>query len=385
MQTHSRYDVVVVGARPAGAGTALLLARQGARVLVIDRGQYGTDALSTHALMRGGVLQLARWGVLPLIVSAGTPPVTRATFVYAGEPLDVAVKPKDGVDALYAPRRTVLDPAIVDTAVDAGVDLAYGTRLAELLRHTDGRVHGVVAADEAGAVRAIEADIVIGADGLRSHLARLTGARETRTGQAAAATVFGYWSGLRVDGYRWYYAPGLSAGAIPTNRSLTCVFASVPAERFDEVFKGDVAGGYASVIRAAAPDLVAGLSAGALEGPLHGFPGVPGFLRQSTGPGWALVGDAGYFKDPLTAHGITDALLEAEYLARAVASGTDAAMRAYEVERDERVREMFEVTDHLASFRWTLDEARILHKRLAAAMGAEVKAMLSSSMEAATA
>ena len=108
---HSRYDVVVVGARPAGAGTALLLARQGARVLMIDRGRYGADTLSTHALMRGGVLQLARWGVLPRIVEAGTPPVGTATFIYGDESLEVAVKPSDGVDALYAPRRTVLDRA----------------------------------------------------------------------------------------------------------------------------------------------------------------------------------------------------------------------------------------------------------------------------------
>ena len=99
----SRYDIVVVGARPAGAGTALLLARQGARVLMIDRGRTGTDTLSTHALMRGGVLQLARWGVLPRIVAAGTPPVRQATFIYGDDALAVAVKPRDGVDGAVRP------------------------------------------------------------------------------------------------------------------------------------------------------------------------------------------------------------------------------------------------------------------------------------------
>jgi choline dehydrogenase-like flavoprotein len=99
-EIRDRYDVIVVGARPAGAGTALLLARQGARVLLIDRGQYGSDTLSTHALMRGGVLQLLRWGVLPRIVAAGTPPVTQATFIYGDDALAVQVKPRDGVKAL---------------------------------------------------------------------------------------------------------------------------------------------------------------------------------------------------------------------------------------------------------------------------------------------
>lgn len=382
MQT--RYDVVVVGARPAGAGTALLLARAGARVLMIDRGQYGTDTLSTHALMRGGVLQLARWGVLPRIVEAGTPPVSRATFVYDGEPVEIAVKPRDGVDALYAPRRTVLDRALVDAAIAAGVAVAYGTRLVDLHRRHDGRVHGVVAADEDGTMRVVEAPLVIGADGLWSQVARLVEARPTRTGRWAAANVFGYWSGLGVDGYRWYYRPGLSAGAIPTNDGLTCVFASTAAAEFAGRFKHDTTAGYAAVIREVAPDLAAAMGRGTLAAPLRGFPGVIGFLRQSAGPGWALIGDAGYFKDPLTAHGITDALLEAEYLARAVQAGTDAALADYETARDERARMIFDVTDQVASFTWSLDEARALHKQLAEAMSVEVKGILTASREEAT-
>ena len=140
------YDVVVVGARPAGAGTALLLARQGARVLLIDRGRYGSDTLSTHALMRAGVMQLQRWGVLPRIAAA-TPRVTRATLVYGGEALAVDVKPRDGIDALYAPRSTVLDRAIVDAAVAAGVQVAYGSRAVDLCRDASGRVTGLTVVD----------------------------------------------------------------------------------------------------------------------------------------------------------------------------------------------------------------------------------------------
>jgi 2-polyprenyl-6-methoxyphenol hydroxylase-like FAD-dependent oxidoreductase len=231
----------------------------------------------------------------------------------------------------------------------------------------------------------VEADLVIGADGIRSHMARLVDAPATRFGQWAAANVFGYWSGLEVDGYHWYYRPGLSVGAIPTNDGLTCVFASAPAGRFDELFKHHAAAGHQAVLQEVAPGLSEQVRERSSEGPLRGFPGVSGYLRKGAGRGWALVGDAGYFKDPLTAHGITDALIDAEYLARAVQAGTDAALAEYDTARKERTRVLFEVTDRLASFTWTLDEARVLHKQLAEAMAAEVKAVLAADLEEATA
>jgi flavin-dependent dehydrogenase len=380
------YDAIVVGARPAGAGTALRLARQGLRVLMVDRGQYGTDTLSTHALMRGAVLQLARWGVLPRVVAAGTPPVRSASFIYAGDALRVPVKPRGGVDALFAPRRTVLDRLLVDAAIEAGVEVAYGTRVIDLVRRADGGVRGVVVDGESGWTRQpIGARVVVGADGMRSRVAQLVSADVTRTGSSASAVVFGYWSGVQVDGYRWYFAPGLSAGAIPTNDGLTCIFASTPSTRFAEIFRADVSGGYQRVLAEVADDLTDTIRGATLVGSLRGFPGRPGFFRRSAGPGWALVGDAGYFKDPLTAHGITDALIEAEYLARAIAADSDEALTAYAADRDRRVAALFEVTDRLASFAWTLDEARILHKRLADAMADEVTALNVLALEGALA
>jgi 2-polyprenyl-6-methoxyphenol hydroxylase-like FAD-dependent oxidoreductase len=376
-----RYDAVIVGARAAGASTALLLARQGLRVLAVDRGRYGTDTLSTHALMRGGVLQLARWGVLPRVLAAGTPPVRRATFIYGDEAVAVPVKPKDGVDALYAPRRTVLDRMIVDAAAEAGADVAYSTRLVDLQRDEDGRVCGITLAGDDGRPRSVATDMVIGADGLRSAVARLVNAEVTHSGQWAAANVFGYWSGLPVDGYRWYYAPGMSVGTIPTNDGLTCVFASVPASRFAELFREDIRSGYELVLRATGHDLVSGLQAAVLVGSLHGFPGQIGFVRRSAGPGWALVGDAAYFKDPITAHGITDALIDAEGLANAVAAGTDHALADYEMRRNERALALFDITDRIASFAWTLEGARALHKRLAEEMAREVKSLNRMALE----
>src|SRR5262245_43742753 len=109
-----KVDVVVVGARCAGASTAMLLARGGARVLLVDKGAYGTDMLSTHALMRGAVLQLDHWGVLPEIVAAGTPAIHSTTFCYTESHVTVPIEPKHGVSALYAPRRTLLDRVLVD-------------------------------------------------------------------------------------------------------------------------------------------------------------------------------------------------------------------------------------------------------------------------------
>jgi flavin-dependent dehydrogenase len=383
-EIQERYDVVVVGARPAGAGTALLLARQGARVLLIDRGRYGSDTLSTHALMRGGVVQLARWGVLPRIVSAETPAVTRATFIYGAESVAVAVKPRDGVDALYAPRRTVLDRALVDVAREAGVQVAYSTRALDVRRDSDGRVTGVIVSDPDDLTTVVHADLVIGADGMRSPVARMVGASLTHTGRWAGAVVFGYWSGLPVDGYRWYYQPNLGAGAIPTNDGLTCIFVSVAATRFAELFKHDVEAGYRRILAAAGADLREGMGHGRLHGSLHGFPGQVGFFRRSAGPGWALVGDAAYFKDPITAHGITDALIDAEYLAHAVEAGTDAALLAYDATRRQRVQGVFDVTDRIASYTWTLDEVRGLHRALAEEMSREVEALRALTLEAAT-
>src|SRR5262249_26873225 len=173
MTTH---DVVVAGGRVAGASTALLLARAGARVALVERGSPERDTVSTHALMRAGVLQLARWGVLDRVVAAGTPPVGHTAFVYPdGERVPVSIRGTHGVEALYAPRRTLLDPLLLGLAEEAGVDVLRHTDVVGLTRAPGGRVTGVAIRGGTGEAR-LSADLVVGADGLRSTVAGDVGA-----------------------------------------------------------------------------------------------------------------------------------------------------------------------------------------------------------------
>jgi flavin-dependent dehydrogenase len=228
----SSYDVIIVGARAAGAATALLLARQGRRVLVVERGQYGTDTLSTHALMRGAVLQLHRWGLLDRVKSRNTPVARTTSFHYADEEIEIPIKVRDGVDGLYAPRRYVLDALLEDAAREAGAEFVHGARLTDLLRRDDGRVTGAVVEQHGAVPRRLTAELVIGADGYQSTVARLVGARAYEVGRHRGAVVYAYWSGLAVSGYHWYFRPGVSGGAIPTNDGQVCVFAAMSPRRF---------------------------------------------------------------------------------------------------------------------------------------------------------
>ncbi len=379
------YGAIVVGARCAGAATAMLLARAGLDVLVVDRGQPGADTLSTHALMRGGVLQLRRWGLLDAVEAAATPAIRSATFHYADEEVAVPIKPRDGVDALYAPRRTVLDPLLVRAAEASGARVVHGVTALELVRDARGRVGGVVLAGPDGARAVAQAPIVIGADGMRSRIATLAGAEVELAGRHASAVVYAHWEGLAVEGYHWYYRPGVSAGAIPTNDGRTCLFVALPPGRYRDELPLGVGALYHHVLAEVAPEMAAAVTGARLERKPWTFPGTPGFLRRAWGPGWALVGDAGYFKDPLTAHGITDALRDAELLSRAVVAGTDDALAAYQAARDEVSLGLFEVTDRIASFEWNLDQARRDHQALARHMAAESEMLLALDRQAAAA
>jgi 2-polyprenyl-6-methoxyphenol hydroxylase-like FAD-dependent oxidoreductase len=367
----ARYDAVVVGARVAGAATAMLLARAGLRVLVVDRSRRGSDTLSTLALMRAGVMQLHRWGVLPRLVAAGTPPVRRTTFHYGSEPVQVDIKDRDGVDALFAPRRTLLDVVLADAALESGAQVLYGATVREILRVPTGRVQGVLVTDEVGRQHRVEADLVIGADGARSTVGRAVNARVLCAGKHPGSYVYSYWQGLDLDGTHWHYAPGVAAGAIPTNDGLSCVFVGMPPSRFRVRPAVSLDGLFQHVVSECHHGLARALRGARRVGKCYSFAGREGFLRQPWGEGWALVGDAACFKDPITAHGMTDALRDAELLARAVIRGTTGALADYQEERDSFAVEFCELSDRIASFDWDLDHLQVLHHRLSRLMARE--------------
>jgi flavin-dependent dehydrogenase len=367
------YDVIVVGARVAGAATAMRLAQNGLRVLVVDRSRHGADTLSTHALMRGGVMQLQQWGLLDRIVEAGTPPVRSSTFRIGSDEIVIPIKPSHGVDALYAPRRTVLDPILVDAAVAAGADVQFGVTVTDVQR-TRGRVTGIVGHDDRGEHIGVNAGLVIGADGVRSTIADRVHAPIERAGSGAMAVMYGYWRDLETTGYEWEFRSGASVGLIPTNDGETCVFAAVLPSR---VGPGGVEL-MRDLLREASPALAERVAAGTAPRGVRTFGGRPGFMRRAWGPGWALVGDAGYWKDPLSTHGLTDAMRDAELLSRAILSAPDPgpvqddALFTYQETRDRLSVPLFDVTDRIATQQWTMDEISGLLLELSIAMRDEV-------------
>ncbi|HEX9258760.1 MAG TPA: FAD-dependent monooxygenase, partial [Acidimicrobiales bacterium] len=288
------YDAVVVGARVAGAATAMLLARRELRVLVVDRNAEGSDTLSSHALMRGAVTRLDRWGLLERVWAAGTPVITTAAFHYGNEVLRLDVPPTDSVPGLAAPRRTLLDRLLVDAARQSGASVRHQTRLLDLERDKDGRVRAVLLADTGGSTRRISTDLVVGADGMRSTVARLVGAPVTRQGTHASAFILRHITGadLRRDAYLWLYQPGLGGGVIPTNGDAWCVFAAMPPARFRSEARRDPESSMAATLRALDTGIAESVAAATPAGPVRSWPGVPGRFRKAYGPGWALVGDA---------------------------------------------------------------------------------------------
>jgi 2-polyprenyl-6-methoxyphenol hydroxylase-like FAD-dependent oxidoreductase len=240
-------------------------------------------------------------------------------------------------------------------------------------------VTGVSGRDRAGRPFTARAALVVGADGMASRVAREVAAPVTWQGTASGACLFGFYAGVPQEGFEWFYRPRASAGIIPTNDERSLVWVGAPTERFLADLRDDREGAFELLLREAAPEMVTRVAAGRREGPLRGFPGMPGYLRRPWGPGWALVGDAGSFRDPLSAHGITDALRDAELLARAAVAalgggaGEADALAAYERRRDEAALPLAEVTEAVAGYGWTMPELRELLIELSRGMSREAE------------
>lgn len=372
------YDVAIVGGRVAGAATALLLARAGLRVAVLERSRIGSDTVSTHALMRAGVLQLSRWGVLPDLVAAGTPAIRSTVFHYGdGTSTHVSLRSSPGVDALYAPRRHLLDRVLIEAAAASGADVLHETPVVGLLRDDDGRVVGVRVPGDSGRELPLRAGLTVGADGIGSLVAREVGAELVSRGRESSAILYRYVAEIPSEGYVWGYGHGAAAGLIPTNAGETCVFVATTPERMRPLRRRGTEAAFDGLLDAVPAPMSDAVRAGRAAGHVHGWRGVPGYVRRSFGPGWALVGDAGYFKDPITTHGLTDALRDSELLSDAVLadrvgapSGT--ALAQYQDTRDGLSRALVEVTEAVCRYDWDGDRIRTLLRRVSAAMSDEM-------------
>jgi 2-polyprenyl-6-methoxyphenol hydroxylase-like FAD-dependent oxidoreductase len=348
MTTSSDFDVVVVGGRCAGAATAMLLARQGHRVLVVDRATFPSDTLSTHIVWQAGVERLARWGIADAIVASGCPPVHDVVLdtgpvVLAGRP-----RPAGETDYLLCVRRTVLDSLLIDAAATAGAELSLGTPVTGL-RWDDGRVTGVRIDDTE-----VTAQMVIGADGMHSRVAREVDAKSYHEVPSLTCLYYSYFSGIEADHLQLTDRHERSCGFAPTNDGLTIVVTIAPARDAGR-FRHDVEASFFGALDLA-PDVGELVRSGQRVDRFHGTADLPNFFRQASGPGWALVGDAGCHKDPFTAQGISDAFRDAELLSSAVDTGLrdpavmPAALQTYQAQRDEAMLPMYEQTTEMASF-----------------------------------
>jgi len=347
----NEYDVIVVGARCAGSPTAMLLARKGYRVLLVDRATFPSDTVSTHIVHPPGVGALDRWGLLGAVTATGCPPID--TYAFDFGPLVLEGSPASADSSVaYCPRRTVLDKVLVDGAAAAGVEVREQFGVDELV-DDDGSVAGIRGHSTSGSTVTERGRVVIGADGLKSFVARSVGAEQYHERPRQLCGYYSYWSDLPMHGrFETYVRDDRGFAAAPTNDGLTLVVGGWPYTQFED-HKSNIEAEYIAIFERA-PEFAERLRGATRESRVVGT-AVPNFFRKPFGDGWALVGDAGYNKDFITAQGITDAFRDAELCANALdqaLSGErafDDAMGEYQQRRDEHVLPMYEFTVQLAS------------------------------------
>jgi flavin-dependent dehydrogenase len=380
----SRHDVVIVGGRVAGSATAMLLARLGHDVAVVDQALFPSDTMSTHSIARSGVVQLHRWGLLDAVLASGAPAIRQVTFHALGESVTRAIKHKAGVDLLVAPRRYVLDTILAAAAERAGADVRTGITVTGVHRDRRGQVAGVYGHDRGGAPVDIGARYVIGADGLRSRVAHSAGAAITEARPAGGAIQYAYYGGIPWAGMEFFVADRSFAGVFPTHDGQACIWVCTPSADARAVRRraGSRVEAFGELLDASAPQLAERLRHARRTSPVRGMLRQPNQVRQAFGPGWALAGDAGYHRDAVTAHGISDAFRDAELLAvavdQALGAGVEAttALALYQRQRDQALREIFEITCRLAAYP-AVPAFIELQKQLSAANDKEATALAS--------
>jgi len=345
------YDAIVVGARCAGSPTAMLLAQRGYRVLLLDKASFPSDTLSVHYIHQAGTARLKRWGLLDAVIASNCPPVYEQTIDVGPFALRGTPPPIDGAAAGYAPRRTVLDKILVDAAVAAGAELREHFTVKELVFDGD-RVIGIRGHARGGSLVTERAKIVIGADGLHSLVARAVDAPIYNDHPSATCAYYSYWTDAPLAGVEIHPLDGQTVIAGPTNDGKTLVIIYWQASQFHEV-RSDIEGHFMRALDLT-PGLAARIRAGSRAERFRGTVDLPNFYRKPWGPGWALVGDAGYHKDPISAQGITDAFRDAELLTGAIDAGfsgtqpIEVSLAAYEQQRNEATAPIYEMTVQMA-------------------------------------
>lgn len=347
----NKYDAIIIGARCAGSPTAMLLARKGYRVLLVDRATFPSDTVSTHIVHPMAAAALDRWGLLERVAATGCPPIH--TYALDFGPFTIEGAPGTAASPVgYCPRRIVLDKILVDAAVEAGAEVREGFAVEEVLIE-DGCVIGVRGSSQGGRSLTEQARLVIGADGRNSIVAQAVRAEQYNERPALLAIYYGYWSGLPMHGrFETTIRPHRGFAAAETNNGLTMIVGGWPQTEFAEI-KRELDVAFEQLIELS-PAFAERARAGKRETRLAGAI-TPNFFRKPFGRGWALVGDAGYIKDPVTAQGILDAFRDAERCAQAAddaLSGRrpyDAAMRDYQSDRDAAALPMYDFTYMLAA------------------------------------
>ena len=347
----TQYDAIVIGARCAGSPTAMLLARQGHKVLVVDRATFPSDTVSTHLIHPPGVAQLRKWGLLERVIATNCPPIH--TYAFDFGPVVISGSPGTQEEPYsYAPRRTVLDKILVDAAAESGAEIREAFTVEEIIVE-DGKVVGIRGHQRDGESVTERARVVIGADGRHSTLARTVKPEQYNERPEIESSYYTYFSGVPTDGrFETYIRESRGFAAWPTNDGLTLVVGGWPYREFEENRK-DIEGTFMRMLDMV-PAFAERVRKGKREERWVGA-AVPNFFRKPFGPGWALAGDAGYNKDFITALGITDSFRDAELCANAVHSSLTGArkfndaMGEYQKTRDEHVIPMFELTCQIAA------------------------------------
>lgn len=363
------YDVIIVGARCAGSPTAMLLSQRGYRVLCVDKATFPSPTICSHLIQPPGVARLRKWGLLDRLRPFCFPPIRTGSIDFGPVQLVGSLCPSSKDWEAYSIHRGTLDWILLEAAVEAGAEFRPGFTVQELIVE-DGAVKGVRGRTREGGVFSEYARVTIGADGSHSAVARLLKAADYNVVEPLTCNYYSYWSGVPVSGAEWFARPGRFWTAAPASDGLTVISVLKTRAEFRE-FRADIEAGFFETLDLA-PSFAERVRAGRREEPFAGTADTTNYFRHPYGPGWALIGDAGYCRDAITSQGITDAFRDADMIANAVDRGLSGkqpiqdALADFHRVRDAAVTPLYRFTCELARLTPPTPERMALFRALRA-------------------